>query len=118
MKQKDIAWVSVPFSDFAKSKIRPAVIVSNNEYNSTHTDVVICAITSNLEKENYSVFIGQKDLIQGSLQIPSRIKADKIMQTDKALVLKQFAQLNDKKFGALTDELKRLFQKNVGKKKD
>lgn len=45
MQQKDIVWVSVPYSNLEEEKIRPALVVSNNAYNEKNPDVVICSIT-------------------------------------------------------------------------
>lgn len=111
MKQEDLIWVKIPFSDFAEAKIRPALIVSNNEYNSKHEDIVVCAITSKTEKAPYSVALCQRDLASGNLPVESRIKADKIMQVSKKLVIRPFAKINEKKFDETTDEIKKLIEK-------
>lgn len=108
MKQQEIVWVKIPFSDFSETKLRPALIVSNNDYNSEAGDIVICAITSNIQKADYSVQLSQKDLIEGNLPIESRIKADKIMQINKKLIMRTFAKINEKKFDETSAEIKKL----------
>ena len=55
MKQRDIIWVSVMYADFKDAKVRPAVIVSNNAYNESHDDVVVCALTTNMRVKDYSI---------------------------------------------------------------
>ena len=111
MKQQELVWIKIPFSDFSQTKIRPALVISNNEYNSKCEDMVICAVTSNLQKTAYSVSLEQKDLVSGSLQIESRIKADKIMQIDKKLAIRAFAKINEKKFDETIAEIKKLLAK-------
>lgn len=108
MRQKSLVWVKVPYSNQEEEKIRPALVVSNDEYNSKNLDVVICAITSNLDKRPYSVLITQKDMSEGNLPIPSKIKADKIMQIEKTKIIKQFAILSNHAFSSVAEEIMRL----------
>ncbi len=98
MNQWDIVWVSFPYSDLSGKKIRPSLIVSNNSYNSGGNDIIICALTSNLGHPEHKIAISQDDLISGTLAVPSAVKADKIMQASKKLVLKKFAELGPEKF--------------------
>jgi len=62
MKGK-IVLVPFPFTDLTGVKQRPALVISNNEYNQKNLDVIICGITSNLEDLNYSVVIEKKDFV-------------------------------------------------------
>lgn len=105
IEQQDIVWVEVPYSNLEKSKIRPALVVSNNEYGYKSSDVVICAITSNLQKTPHSVFISQKDLCAGTLPIPSKIRVDKIMQVEKNKISRAFARLNEETFMLVVKEI-------------
>lgn len=111
LKQQDLVWVRFPFSSMHESKFRPAVVVSNNSYNGKQNDVVACAVTSRLEEKEYSVFIDEKNLVQGRLPVRSRIKADKIMQIEKTLIPKAFARINDKTFDLLTKEILKLVKR-------
>lgn len=108
MKQKDIVWVKVPYSNFEESKPRPALIISNNEYNEKNLDVLICAITSNLEKRSYSLVISNEDMEHGTIPITSKIKADKIMQIEKNQIREKIATLNNKTFDSVIEEIKKL----------
>ncbi len=105
MHQKDIVWVKVPYSNLEEEKIRPALVVSNDDYNSRNMDIVICAVTSNLEEKPYSVLINQKNLSEGKLPISSKIKADKIMQIEKTKIIKPFAKLNNQTFQLVVNEI-------------
>ena len=46
--QRDIVLLTFPFSDLKSSKIRPAIVLSNDEYNSQFEDFVAVPLTSNL----------------------------------------------------------------------
>ncbi|MFH0713525.1 MAG: type II toxin-antitoxin system PemK/MazF family toxin [Candidatus Micrarchaeota archaeon] len=108
MQQGDLVWVKVPFSSMENEKIRPALVVSNDSYNSSTLDVVICAITSNVQETPYSVLISQKDIASGSLPIPSKIRADKIFQIEKTKIIKPFARLSGNAFNQVINEINQL----------
>ncbi len=111
MNQQDLIWVKLPFSDLRQSKVRPALVVSNNGYNEANPDIVVCAVTSKLTESKYSILIDNKDLSSGNLPIKSRVRADKILQIEKNLVIRQFAKLENKIFdnvvGKIADLVKR-----------
>jgi mRNA interferase MazF len=48
VKQRDIILINFPFSDLTGAKVRPALVISNNEYNQNNLDALVLAITSNL----------------------------------------------------------------------
>ena len=111
MNQQDLVWVRLPFSDFSESKVRPALIVSNNKYNRNSKDVVVCAVTSNLAQSEYSVIIDAKNLSSGTLPLKSAIKADKILQIEKQLAIRPFGKLDDKTFDSVTRKLSDLVKR-------
>jgi len=98
MKQRDIVLVPFPFSDTSGSKIRPALVLSNEKFNKASNDVVICAITSNLKQTPYSLIIDQKDIEIGELYDISTIKAESIAKINKSFVLKTIAMLKKQAF--------------------
>ena len=108
MSQSDIIWVSLPFSDYKEAKVRPAVVVSNDEYNKSHSDIIVCAITTNLQTKEYSVIIDNENISSGKLPFKSRIRADKILQISKSLSKGSFASINQSTFKALTKEILKL----------
>ena len=108
MNQKELVWIEFPYSDFSQRKIRPALIVSNNNYNSKNEDFVVCALTSNNKKTDYSVQIDNTSISKGKLAVPSKVKADKIMQINKKLALKSFAKIKDKNFKEVIIKIKKL----------
>ena len=111
LMQQDIVWVRFPFSSMEDAKFRPAVVVSNNTYNRKNSDVIVCAITSNLEPKDYSIVIDNSNLDSGKLPIKSKIRADKISLMEKKIIDKPFAKLNIKTFEMLSKEIFRLVKK-------
>ncbi|PKQ67851.1 type II toxin-antitoxin system PemK/MazF family toxin [Raineya orbicola] len=54
-KQGDIVWLNYPFSDdSAKSKKRPALVVSNKKSNSLDNDLLIVPITTNIRGDIFA----------------------------------------------------------------
>jgi len=113
MNQQELIWVRLPFSSLEESKIRPAVIVSNDEYNKNSNDVIVCAITSRIEEREYSIIVDNRNLSKGKLTIKSRIRADKIMQIEKSLIINAFARLDNKTFDKLVEEITSLVKRMV-----
>ena len=84
--QRDVVLLRFPFSDLHGSKVRPALVISNDSYNSKSEDFIAVAITSNLKTRGYSVFLTDEDLERGRLIINSKIKPDKIFSANRKLV--------------------------------
>jgi mRNA interferase MazF len=93
------------------SKFRPALVVSNDEHNENNADVVICAITSKLDKNDYGVFIGDKNIENGKMPLKSLIRADKILCVEKSIIEKPFARLGVKTFDEVTESILKLLKR-------
>jgi mRNA interferase MazF len=48
--------VPVPLSDLESARRRPVIEISNNPHNRKTEDIVVIAVTSNIEKKDYSNF--------------------------------------------------------------
>lgn len=77
-KQREIVLVPFPYSDLSSTKRRPVLIISNNDYNNDFPDILVCVITSNLFKDDYSVLLNDDDLEIGILPEQSIIKCHKL----------------------------------------
>lgn len=93
MKQRDIVLVPFPFSDQSGQKVRPALIVSNKGFNTTGEDIVVCAITSIVKSNPYSVLISQNDLEKGILYEPSVVKVENTFKIQKLLIIKSIGSI-------------------------
>lgn len=111
MNQQELVWVRLPFSNLERGKVRPAVVVSNDKYNRANQDVIVCAITSKAEKRPYGVLIDNENLSTGKLPIKSLVRADKIMPVEKALIIRQFAKLDNRTFDTVIKEISRIVQR-------
>ena len=111
-RQQDIIWVKFPYSDMEEAKFRPALVVSNDSYNNKHMDIIICAITSNIDRQEFGVMFDNSNLISGKIYLKSKVRADKIMPIEKTLAVKSFARLNNKTFDSVIEEVTKLMRRN------
>ena len=93
LKQGDIVLIPIPFTDLTSQKKRPAVIISANPYNEKNEDIVVAALTSNVEPREFSVILKTEDLEEGILKITSMIRVDKIYTLNKSIVLRTFGRV-------------------------
>jgi len=92
-KQRELVLLPFPFSDLTSAKVRPALVLSTDAYNATYDDVIVCTLTTNLSRTDYSVLIQQTDLENGVLKVPSRVKVDALIQADQSLILTSIGRL-------------------------
>ncbi len=104
-KKGDVVLMEFIYSEGHGYKKRPALIISNNKYNSKRQEIIVAAITGNISRD----FIGEtklKNWEDAGLLKPSVVTS--ILQTLKK-------DLVCKKLGALTEsDLKRV-EINIGK---
>jgi mRNA interferase MazF len=85
----DVVLVRFPFTNQTEAKQRPAVVVSNRSYNETRPDIVVMAITTNLDPGEVLI----ADWQSAGLLRPSALKP--LFATfEKSLIVRQFGTLN------------------------
>lgn len=105
VKQKEIILISFPFSNHESSKVRPALVISNNNFNKYSNDCLVVPMTSILKDVKYSFNIYQSDLIDGKLIKTSRIRIDKITPIEKNMIKMKIGIVNDKILDKVIKEL-------------
>jgi len=104
-QQKEIVLLPYPFSDQEGVKVRPAIIISNNNFNKKSEDCIMLPLTSVIKEVSYSVLITQKDLESGNLLKPSRIRIDKIFTIRQDLIRMKIGIINNKSFEKIKSEI-------------
>jgi len=92
-KQGDIVLIPIPFTDLSSSKKRPVLILSSDHYNDSTDDLIVAAITSNIDEKPYNITITNSDLTSGNLLHTSCIKTDKLYTLAQSIVIKKFGTL-------------------------
>ena len=96
-----------PFTDLTTTKQRPAVVVSNESFNTRQRDVVVLAMTSQipavLNPEDYR--LSPDDLRAAGLPKPSIVKCGKLLTIDRRLIRKTLGRLSPPTLESLRQRL-------------
>ncbi|MEK6829367.1 MAG: type II toxin-antitoxin system PemK/MazF family toxin [Nanoarchaeota archaeon] len=93
IEQRDLLFVPFPFSDQKGRKVRPVIVISNNEFNRNSEDILVIGVTSNISKDRYVVPLTNKDLEEGKLWTECCIKCENILKIDKEMTLKKIGKI-------------------------
>lgn len=105
----DLVLVPFPFTDLTAIKTRPAFVLSSREFNDAGQDVILCGVTSNLANADWSVLIGDRDLVTGRLPVPSRVKVAKVVALKKTILRKKIGRLKPSVMARVYREFYALF---------
>ena len=112
-KPGDIVLIAFPFTDFSTLKQRPAFVISSEEFNRTHPDLIVAAITSHIlpEVDPSDFRLTEADLRAGGLPKASLVKLGKIVTLDQRLVRKKLGALPFGTLDKLLTQLQGIFKK-------
>jgi mRNA interferase MazF len=110
LKHRDITLIPIPFTDLASQKRRPAIIISSDKYNENNEDIVVIALTSNIEPRDFTIILATDDLEEGSLKVRSMIRVDKIYTLNKSIVLKTFGRIKPAVLAKIKETLLKLIE--------
>lgn len=108
-EQGEIVFVPFPFTNLSSSKKRPVLILSKSSYNKKSSDFVCCGITSNIKNVSHSVLLQSKDLAEGFLPKPSRIKVSTIFTLEKSIVICPLGRVQENVMEKVRKELSGIF---------
>jgi mRNA interferase MazF len=107
--QRDLVLLPYPFSDKRGTKIRPALIVSNDFFNNRSNDFVMLPLTTIIKEQPFSFIIDQNDLESGTLIQRSRIRIDRLFSLQKDKIIMKIGVLNDTLFRKIKFEIIKIF---------
>ncbi len=105
----DVILVAFPFTDGSSSKKRPAIVISSDSYDRSKPDVILIAVTSQI---NADLQLGEAlmtDWSAAELLKPSVIKPV-IATLDKNLVIRKLGKLQSPDLEALKNILQQIIQ--------
>ena len=102
----DIVVIPFPFSDLSNAKRRPALVVANLKGN----DLILCQITSQKVKDEYSIPLADKDFTEGSLKKPSNIRPNRIFTADKNIILYKVGRISIQKLNEVVQKIIKILQ--------
>lgn len=107
-RKGDVVLVPIPFTNLHTRKVRPAVVLSSDEYHATEPDVILGAITTNLAAATAPVDYVLTDWRQANLRYPSAFKPI-LFTLEPALVLHRVGKLSIKDMVEVERRLYRIF---------
>src|SRR3989304_6319215 len=97
----DVVVVPFPFSDLTKAKKRPALVIAVLGGN----DLILCQITSQSVKDNYSIFLNDADFVEGGLKQLSNLRPNRIFTADSHIILYRVGKLKSEKLNKVTEKI-------------
>ena len=110
IEQRDLILVPFPFSDQSGRKVRPVIVISNNEFNESSNDIIIVGATSNISKDRYTAKLGNGDLEDGKLFTPCGIKVENILRLEKGLIIKKIGKISKFKLNEIINILDKIIK--------
>jgi len=110
MEQRDLLLVPFPFSDQKGKKVRPVVVISNDEFNINSEDILVVGVTSNLSKNKYAVILTNKDMEEGRLLDECCAKPENILKMDKEIIIKTIGKIKKEKFDLIIDKILKIIK--------
>jgi mRNA interferase MazF len=95
ISQRDLVLLLFPFSDLQSSKVRPALVLSNDKYNNKFEDFIAIPLTTNIKLREYSILITNKNMEKGKLVVDSIVKVDRIFSVSKKLIKMNIGRINN-----------------------
>ena len=95
----ELILIPVPFTNLSSQKRRPVIVISSGEYNQSSRDVLVVAVTSNLQPMPYSIPLNSEDMAIGILKQVSVIRADKVYTLEQSLIVKRFGTVKSEILG-------------------
>lgn len=105
----EIVWVRFPFSDATTTKLRPALIISNEQVNRTG-DYPLVQVTSRLRNDNLSLAISEKDFTGTPLLKQSEIRLHKIFILHESLIESGITNVSARYMKRVVSEILKLVQ--------
>ena len=108
----DIILVKYPFTDFTCSKLRPALVVSTDEFNTRGGDIVCVCISSRDSQSSDDVVIEESGAAfpATKLKRKSTILSSKIMTVDRCVIKRRLGHLK----GALLSDVSTRIKEVIG----
>ncbi len=92
----DIILIEFPFSDLSDKKLRPALVISNENFNK-YNNLILIWIYWNIWDPNYSIELNNNDLEIWELNKTSYFRFHNIFSLDKKLIKWKIAKLKQNK---------------------
>lgn len=109
MNQWDIIVINFPFTNLADSKIRPALIISNDNFNKK-SNIALLAISTQEWNSDFAISLKSKDVEEWVLNKDSYVRMQNILSLEKRLIIKKVARISEDKLNLIKSKFIRFFE--------
>ncbi len=113
MKRGTIVLINAHFTDLSSTKIRPALVISNEVYNTKQDDVVLILMTSNtsrLNPDDYVLKDSDPEFKNTGLRQTSAFRVGKIITLHKKLLNSKLGYVGPNTLKEIENRLRNLLQ--------
>ncbi|MCY3624877.1 MAG: type II toxin-antitoxin system PemK/MazF family toxin [Candidatus Dadabacteria bacterium] len=103
-KPHDIVVVSFPFTDSSVKKRRPALVISSEEFNENHDQLILAMVTT-AKRSSWQSDIKLKDPADANLAVPSVVRL-KLFTLEKSMIIRRLGCLSKKDKNSVDVSLK------------
>jgi mRNA interferase MazF len=103
----DVVVLPFPFSNLNNLRKRPALVIATLQGD----DFIVCQITGESRKDNYSIELKDNNFVKGSLDKISMIRPNKLFTADKSIILYKIGSLNKPKTKEVENTIIDIFKK-------
>ncbi len=108
MNPGNVYLVQFPFSDGTAAKLRPIMIISNEDMNQSD-DVVVVPLSSRPSKTDpFSVYVGGADFAAAGLKMDSAIKWTKPTTLAKKILVRRLGQMPTRLIDETRDKVRKM----------
>tara|TARA_Y100000034_G_C6705377_1_gene311322 strand:- start:328 stop:702 length:375 start_codon:yes stop_codon:yes gene_type:complete len=113
IRQGDLVIAQIYYSNLEYKEKRPAIVVSNNNFNSSNQNVILVPLTKSIRGEDSSLIISTGDLSFGRLKNVSVIRIDKIVGLHKDIVERVVGRMKDSVLEAILNKTRKILEKSI-----
>jgi len=101
----DVLLVAYPFTDLKAVKTHPAVVISSDHYHHEQPDLVLAALTSNVDSATGSLDYKLRDWAKAGLRFPTAFKPV-IVTLDLNLAIHHIGKLSSRDLAEIHERLR------------
>ncbi len=113
MNPGEVVLIRFPFSDLTTAKVRPSLVISSSEYNTSGNDVIFASITSNTNRalpNDILIDSTDEEFEKTGLKRASAIKTGHIFTLEKTLAKRLLGNIPDNLLSEVRLSLKELLE--------
>ena len=105
----DVWFMRTPYSDYSENKARPAIIISNDNYNLEWLDFIAVLVTTRKEHP-YAIKISNSDFSTGGLPEQSIVRFDTVSRYEENLLIRKIGKIKPEFYGKIYEKIVELIK--------